>query len=671
LFVRRVFGNRATNVYIAMRRAIYYFLVLFGSFSTPTLHSEPITVVADVKKTGSPIQPFVFGQFIEHMGRCIYGGIWAEMLEDRKFYFPITPRYNPYGDAIDDAYPVVSASPWQIVGGPNGVLMTSADPFVGGHTPLVREGSGIRQRDLGLVAGKAYVGYFWAKSVSSEIAVGFGVGDDIEVATFEVDGDGYGKYEYKFIAREDSSEGVLEISVDEGEALIGTVSLMPADNVRGMRKDTLDLLKELNAPIYRWPGGNFVSGYEWRDGIGDRDRRPPRRNPAWTGVEHNDFGTDEFIDFCREIGTEPAIAVNTGFGDPYSAAEWVAYCNGKSDTHPGGLRASNGNPEPYGVEYWCVGNEMFGTWQLGYMQLHHYTEKHNRTARAMWERDPSITLVGVGAIGGINKEHDPVAAAANRGWSRGMLEDCSDHMTWISEHFYSGRVPWTDEGELPLVEHVQLLKNNIGKIVSQHRELQASLENLGGRTIPIAMDEWNYWHREYEYGELGCVYDLGDALGVAMGLHEYFRQSDIIVMANYAQTVNVIGCIKTSKTAAEFATTGLVLKMYREVFGEIPLSLEGGLEPYDVCAAIRKDGSAITVGIVNPTDETLEVTVDFGDARLADRGDHYLITGPSRAAHNRPGENRKVDIEVLREVKVSGPYSAPPLSSNIFVVPLM
>ena len=168
--------------------------------------------------------------------------------------------------------------------------------------------------------------------------------------------------------------------------LVGTVSLMPADNVRGMRADTLALLKQLDATMYRWPGGNFVSGYDWRDGIGDRDRRPPRKNPAWTGVEHNDFGLDEFIDFCREIGAEPVIAVNTGFGDDYSAAQEVEYCNRGTDTIGGSWRAKNGHKKPYGVKYWCVGNEMFGPWQLGFMQLSQYVQKHNRVAAGDVER---------------------------------------------------------------------------------------------------------------------------------------------------------------------------------------------------------------------------------------------------------------------------------------------
>ncbi|MCB1124004.1 MAG: alpha-N-arabinofuranosidase, partial [Verrucomicrobiae bacterium] len=484
----------------------FLFFVLLAGLNGHTLFAREVAIEADVSRTGEPIHPFVYGQFIEHLGRCIYGGIWAEMLEDRKFYFPVTPDYNPYGNAAGEAYPVVSASPWQISGSPEGVEMDEEDSFVGDHTPRIQEGSGIRQNDLGVKSGETYKGYFWAKAPSAHVRVTFGVGNQSESRTFRVRRSRYEKFEYSFKAPLDTDKAFLEIQVESGEAHIGTVSLMPADNIRGMRADTVALLKELNAPIYRWPGGNFVSGYEWRDGIGDRDRRPPRRNPAWTGVEHNDFGTDEFIDFCREINTEPAIAVNTGFGDPHTAAEWVAYCNDKSGSHAADMRRENGNRDPYNVKYWCVGNEMFGTWQLGYMQLHHYTEKHNRTARAMWEVDDTLTLIGVGAIGGINADHDPTAAKANRGWSRGMLEASSKYMTWISEHFYDGRTPWSEKGVLPVKEHVQLMKNNIRRIVDRHRALQASVSQLNGRTVPIAMDEWNYWHRDYYYGELGCIY---------------------------------------------------------------------------------------------------------------------------------------------------------------------
>ena len=254
-------------------------------------------------------------------------------------------------------------------------------------------------------------------------------------------------------------------------------------------------------------------------------------NPAWTGVEHNDFGTDEFIAFCREVGTEPMVAVNTGFGDAYSAAQWVEYCNGATTMIGGGWRAKNGSKTPYHVKYWCVGNEMFGPWQLGFMQMQHYTLKHNLVADAMRKADPTVALTAVGDLETINKNHDPDQAKSGKTCSHIMLEECADHMTLLSEHFYQGRLPWTQDARLDLLAHVRLLKDSIRKKAEGHRKLQASLPGLKGRIIPIAMDEWNYWHREYVYGELGCVYDLADGLGVAAGLHEFFRQSDIIQMA--------------------------------------------------------------------------------------------------------------------------------------------
>ena len=165
------------------------------------------------------------------------------------------------------------------------------------------------------------------------------------------------------------------------------------EDIEGMRADTMKMLKELNAPLYRWPGGNFVSGYDWRDGIGDRDRRPPRKNPAWTGVEHNDFGMNEFIHFCRLLNAEPLITVNTGFGDAYSAAAQLEYSNGSTDTLMGAARARNGMPEPFNVRYWAIGNEMFGRWQLGYMSLNHYVRKHNWVVDKMREVDPDIVPI--------------------------------------------------------------------------------------------------------------------------------------------------------------------------------------------------------------------------------------------------------------------------------------
>jgi alpha-N-arabinofuranosidase len=649
-------------------------LLATGCLMLATTFAAPIEVKLDVAKTTAPINPFIYGQFIEHLGRCIYGGIWAEMLEDRKFYFPITADYSPYRALTNSPFPVVGASPWQIMGDAAAVTMVKEDAFVGEHSPRVNAGAGIRQLDLALVAGKNYEGYLWAKSLSGraeiEVALVWGEGSaDRAAERLKFSGGKYVKKTFAFTAKASAEKGRLEIRVLSGDVLLGPPSLMPADNQNGLRPDTLALLKQLNGTVYRWPGGNFVSGYDWRDGIGDRDRRPPRKNPAWTGVEHNDFGTDEFIAFCREIQTEPMIAVNTGFGDAYSAAQWVEYCNASTKTIGGSWRAKNGSKTPYGVKYWCVGNEMFGPWQLGFMQMEHYTQKHNLVADAMWKVDPAAVLVGVGDLTTINKEHDPNQVKSGKTCSHIMLEACADHMTMLSEHFYRGRVPWTQEGRTNLVTHVGMLRESIREKAEGHRKLQASLPNLKGRIVPIAMDEWNYWHREYAYGELGCVYDLADGLGVAAGLHEFFRQSDIIHMAHYAQTVNVIGAIKTTKTAAEMETTGLVLQMYRAHYGTIPLRVEQNFGVADVAAALTADGKTLTIGVMNPGSAELELQPALVGGNLAGPMTRWHVAGPNAEAHNTPGQPRVVDLKQTDGV-VGSSLRVPPLSAAVFRIPL-
>ncbi|MHC4659666.1 MAG: alpha-L-arabinofuranosidase C-terminal domain-containing protein, partial [Planctomycetota bacterium] len=299
------------------------------------------TVVIEAGKTGEPISKYIYGQFIEHLGRCIYGGIWAEMLEDRKFYYPV-PAEGPIWKEHKGAR-VLAGSPWGIRGSVGRtVTMTKDKAYCGEHSPriqvTVKSPMGIHQTGLGLVKGKKYTGYIVlaAEEADTEVEIYLGLAKGSEghqVVTLPRLSEDFKKYPFEFTSGGDTEDGWLEILVfGKGAVTVGAISLMPADNINGMRADTLKLLKELNAPIYRWPGGNFVSGYDWRDGIGERDKRPPRKNPAWTGVEHNDFGLDEFIIFCREVGAEPMIIVNSGFGDDHSAGQEVEYVNGSADT---------------------------------------------------------------------------------------------------------------------------------------------------------------------------------------------------------------------------------------------------------------------------------------------------------------------------------------------------
>jgi alpha-N-arabinofuranosidase len=628
-------------------------VLLAGIFQTTAAFGQEYAVTIDAGKTGEPISKFIYGQFIEHLGRCIYGGIWAEMLEDRKFYFPITANYDPYRGtrevSKDSPFAVVGASPWQIIGPADSVTMVKKDSFVGEQTPLIQPGGGIRQLNLGLVKNKKYVGYIYLKpqrqntNVSVSLVWGDEPGQRKSIQTLVVAND-YGKYPFEFTAGADTVKGKLEIEVNRGPCFVGTVSLMPADNIEGMRADTLKLLKELNATMYRWPGGNFVSGYDWRDGIGDRDRRPPRKNPAWTGVEHNDFGMNEFIHFCRMLNAEPLITVNTGFGDAYSAAAELEYANGSTDTLMGALRAKNGDPEPFNVRYWAIGNEMWGRWQLGYMSLEQYVLKHNWVVDKMREVDPDIV---------------PIASGNAGQWSEGLLRNCADHIDLIAEHFYCQEKP-------NLVEHVAQIADNIKRKVEFHKQLREKLDSLKGKDIRIAMTEWNYWYGPHIYGELGTRYFHKDGLGIAKGLHEYFRNSDMIFLANYAQTVNVIGCIKTTKTDAAFETTGLVLELYRNHFGTVPVTVTGDVQPLDVSAAWTEQRDALTIGIVNPTEQQHELAMDLKGVQLTGSGKLWLNANSDPMAYNEPGKNPKVVIEEKPVTGISDKLNVPPLSISLF-----
>ncbi len=387
-----------------------------------------------------------------------------------------------------------------------------------------------------------------------------------------------------------------------------------------------------------------MSGYNWKDGIGPRDRRPPRKNPAWQGIEHNDFGFDEFMFFCQYLGTNPDVAVNTGSGEVTSAIEELEYANGAADSPFGKIRAANGHAEPYGVKHWCIGNEMYGDWQIGHMSTDKYALKNNAFVDAFREFDPNLTLISVGAVGA---------------WDELIMRQCADHMDWISEHFY---VQTRDN----IVEHVDQVPNNIRRIAAAHRKYREEFPELQGKDIRIAMDEWNYWYGPHVFGELGTRYFVKDGLGIAAGLHEYYRNSDIFAMANYAQTVNVIGCIKTSATNAQFETTGLVLKLYRNKYGEIPLKVEAK-RPYSVAAATTADGKFLTVAVVNPTRETVKFSFDV-DLKLANSGERFEIANDDPMAFNDPDSEQKIDIVKSSIGNVADGTTLSPLSVTLFKI---
>ena len=309
----------------------------------------------------------------------------------------------------------------------------------------------------------------------------------------------------KFAARAASTDSArLEITgTGRGAFRVGAVSLMPADNMQGFRREVVTALAKLHSGVYRFPGGNFVSGpFDWRDAIGDPDRRAPRWDPVWSALQPNDFGLDEFMTLCGLLGVAPYVAVNAGFGDAFSAAQEVEYANGAATTPMGRLRAANGHATPYAIKYWGIGNEMWGDWQYGYMALDQWIAKQGQFARAMRKADPHIVLIAPGAMpdamtgSGMAKKLTGQVVAEPMGkadWSAALLSRSIDDFEILSQHFYvygnthydleqGKQVP--DDSSLSFVEWSRKPANMGGDLTVESEEGKGSVFTL---TLPRAV----------------------------------------------------------------------------------------------------------------------------------------------------------------------------------------
>jgi alpha-N-arabinofuranosidase len=616
----------------------------FDNMKMEYISSEKIAtdIKINTRSKAEPMPVYIYGQFIEHLGRCIYGGIWAEMLEDRKFWY----------------VPGTRESPWKISGVKDLFSMETRDPFTGSQTPVISSDGDKKaimfQENIGLKENLEYNGRIVLKATDGiqKALVTLKWNDKTEVVEIADISDKYSTFPLKFNSTVLVHDAVVSVEpVGKGKMWIGTLSLMPSDNIEGFRSDVLTLLRELNSPVYRWPGGNFVSGYNWRDGVGDRDKRPPRKNPAWTGVEANDVGIHEFMKFCELLNTEAYIAVNAGLGSADEAMAEVQYTNGDENSKMGKIRSSNGHSDPWKVKFWSIGNEMYGNWQLGFMSTEQFVAKNNDFADKMRSVDPSIKLITVGDLGD---------------WDKMVLANCADKMEYISEHFYK-----QDYHGGGLMTHVKQIPDAIKEKAVAHREYRKTIPELKGKDIRICMDEWNYWYGPHIYGELGTRYFFRDAMGIAAGLNEYAKNSDIIYMANYAQTVNVIGCIKTNTTHSVFDATGQVLKLYRHKFGFIPVEISGEIRPLDIAATLTTGGDTLTVSVVNPTWEPVEFPLSVSGGSVSAEVEVWKVTAPDVMSTNEPGREPSVKITGPEILKFNKKLKVGPASITIFRIPMI
>ena len=395
-------------------------------------------------------------------------------------------------------------------------------------------------------------------------------------------------------------------------------------DAHGCRTDVLDALAELDFTVMRYPGGNFVSNYHWRDGVGPVERRPVRRDLAWGTIEPNRFGTHEFIALAERMGWEPMFAVNLGTGTPEEAADWVEYCNGTLPTAINGERTANGCPDPMGIRLWCLGNEMDGRWQTGHLPARDYGIKARQAAHMMRLVDPNIELV----VSGSSMPTSPTYLE----WDREALEAVGGLATHLSTHSYLDN--WADDTRVFLTSGAAVDR--------QIAEVDAVCRYVAGkrgrvRRPSIAFDEWNVWYRTRTRDGVWAdgafpahlieeVFDLQDALVCAQFLISFLRHADVVKVANLAQIVNVIGPLLTDGDRLLRQTIFDALAMFvgRRDGDSLRVGYEGpvvdapeiGEIPGVDGAAVLGDGVLHVFAVNRSVDERVELAIDLAGADL-------------------------------------------------------
>ncbi|MGN0526171.1 MAG: alpha-N-arabinofuranosidase [Acutalibacteraceae bacterium] len=383
----------------------------------------------------------------------------------------------------------------------------------------------------------------------------------------------------------------------------------PTADDMGFRKDVLELVKEINVPIVRYPGGNFVSGYNWEDGTGPKEKRPRKMELAWQSVETNEVGIDEFQEWCKRADTECMMAVNLGTRGPDEARQLLEYCNGTLDTEFAEKRRKNGFQEPFNIKTWCLGNEMDGPWQICHKTAYEYGRIANETAKVLKWTDPSVEVVACGS--------SSLTMPTFGEWERTVLRECYDNVDFMSLHNYYGN---SNNNTPAFFTSAVDMDTFIKTVVGICDEIKA--EKKSNKTINLSFDEWNVWFHSHEQDKkvkrwvvapplLEDIYTLEDAVVVGDLLITLLNNADRVKMACLAQLVNVIAPIMTENGGKVWAQTIFYPYMYSSKYGR-GTSLKSNIDcpTYDVDdkkgiptissnAVISDDEKTVTVFTVN------------------------------------------------------------------------
>ena len=675
--------------------------------------ARKVNATIDTAKTGAPISKYIYGQFLEHGGDIVNTGVWSEMLVDRKFFYPVTASAPTPPPLMSNAAgnPRFRRTPtrwWAPIGGDDAVIMDTKAPYTGDHSPLVKLNAiaprGFSQPGIAVRKAKPYTGRIvLAGSSGAVVKVTLIWGKeptDRQTISIGRLGAAYRTFPLRYTAKTDTDDATLEITgTGTGSFHVGVVSLMPADNIEGFRPEVIAALKQLRSGVLRFPGGNFVSAYEWRYGVGDIDKRPPIFDPVWHAVQPNDVGTDEFLTLCRLLGVDPYITVNAGFGDAWSARELVEYTNGAASTPMGRLRAANGHRAPYHVKFWGVGNEPWGDYQMGAMSLPQFELKHNLFAKEMRKIDPSIKLIAGGAMPDvmegadqarrINGQYVPGYLSA-ADWTGQMLLNCLDNIDMVSEHYYASGTQHTDmklqkkvpiDPPLSLIEWERAPAVQVRAKYEHYQEYLKRIPALRAKPVPIAIDEWAYFGGNRDSYKVVPAY--------AWAFHEMFRHSDIFQMGAFTFATAMLS---ENRTEAVLNPTGMLFKMYRDHFGNIPVQVTGdspqpkptfpagGDQPFvnpgsdtyplDVSAAFSDGRKTLAIAVLNPSDSEQSITIAINGAKLTSAGKLWRMAPDSIDATVQVDKKPEVQVEEQTLGAFPGIITVRPFSVNIYSYPV-
>jgi alpha-N-arabinofuranosidase len=615
-------------------------LILACSLLGAPAQADEARITVDAAQVEGRIDPRLYGQFAEFMYDGVKGGLSAELVENRGFdeapnnyglsrYWERYPddRIHDYGTDFhwdDSVFSPVSLDHFEEKPVQHSLRV---DLSVG-----TVERKGFYQSRMPVRAGVAYRGHLWLKTTGYDGHIVVALEEDVtggqtyaEAEIRDIEGD-WKRYPFTLIPdRADPLARLAILFEGLGRVWVDQVSLMPGDALGGVRSDVEALTKALRPAFIRWPGGNVAQDYHWEWGVGPRERRPVWVNLSWSNEpEPGDIGTDEFVAFCRRVGTEPTITVNVeGRGATAAeAAAWVEYCNGPASSKYGAMRAANGHPEPYGVKYWELGNEIWGDWVRGHTDAETYAGHYVRYHEAMRAVDPDIEFIAVGDN--------------NMDWNRTVLRIAGDRIDQLAIHHYYGRNEMGGDARNLMARPLRYERfyKDVEKVIR---------EEVPGRRILLNINEWGLELPESR------MYSMEATLYGARLMNVFERSSPLVALSAESDLVNGWpgGIIQASRHGVFVTPLYHVNLLYNRYLGRDRLkttvegptfdtSREGTVVPVlDAVVSRSADGSEIYVKVVN-TDPTSAVTtrIDLSGVDVGPEASWHLLTAESFEVRN-------------------------------------